>query len=148
MIEKLVKILRATENVACLRRADELESEVSLIETLSLRGLDLKSNDITAIATILKEANNDAIKSISFSYNKLIGDIGATELARSLPLSICELGLVGCGIGDEGGIEVLNWMKDSSNLKMICMEQNHFSDKLKMDYNLFRKQNPEIMVVI
>ena len=30
---------------------------------------------------------------------------------------------------------------------MICIEQNNFSDKLKMEFNLFKIENPEVMVV-
>jgi len=106
---------------------------------------------MVAIADILEQekgANDDFIKSISFSYNNLIGDIGATVLARSLPSSICEIGLVDCGIGDKGGTEMLNWIKTSPKLKMICIEQNNFSDRLKMEFKVFKKNNPKIMVVI
>jgi hypothetical protein len=55
--------------------------------------------------------------------------------------------LVDCGIGDRGGTEILNWAKASSNLKMICIEQNNFSEKLKMEFNVFKKENLRITVV-
>ena len=87
-----------------------------------------------------KVINDDCIKSISFSYNNLIGDIGATVLARSLLSSICEIGLVDCGINDKGGTEILNWVKTLPNLTMICIEQNNFSEKLKMEFKVFQKR--------
>jgi hypothetical protein len=106
---------------------------------------------VAAVAGILEQEkgnNSNLIKSISFSYNHLIGDTGAIAIARSLPYSVCEIGLVDCGIGDKGGTEILNWMKTSPQLQMICIEQNNFSDKLKMEFKVFKNTNPKIMVVI
>jgi hypothetical protein len=68
-------------------------------------------------------------------------------IAKKLPHSIYEIGLVGCGIGDKGGTEVLNWMRKSYNLQMICIEQNNFSEKLKIEFNVFKKENPKVMVI-
>ena len=67
----------------CLKKAESLEIEAPQIDTLNLRNLGLKAIDISAIANILEQEknNNDRfIKSISFSYNDLIGDVGATEI--------------------------------------------------------------------
>ena len=68
-------------------------------------------------------------------------------LMKNLPKSICEIGLVNCGISDIGGIEILQCMLNSPNLQMICMEQNNFSEKLKLEFNKFRTANPHILVV-
>jgi len=68
-------------------------------------------------------------------------------IAKKLPSSIGEIGLVDCGIGDKGGAEILNWMKKSHKLQMICIEQNNFSDKMKMECYIFKKENPKIIVV-
>jgi hypothetical protein len=151
VLKKIAKVLINTENLDCLKKAESLEIEAPQMDTLNLRNLGLKAIDISAIANILEqEKKNNAgfIKSISFSYNDLIGDIGATEIIRSLPPSICEIGLVGCGIGDIGGNEILHWIKTLPNLKMICIEQNSFSDNLKKEFNVFKKNNPKIIVVI
>lgn len=149
MHKKIAKVLRKIGNSACLEKAKQLEDEVDQTRTLNLRNLSLKPNDIIAIADVLKhEKDTDFIKSISLSYNNLMGDVGATVLARSLPASIGEIGLVDCGIGDQGGRELLNWMKTSSKLTMICMEQNNFSDKLKIEFKTFKLNNPKILVVI
>jgi hypothetical protein len=116
---------------------------------MNLRNLGLQASDITRIAKVLEsEKYTGLIKTISFSYNELIGDKGASEIARSLPVSICEIGLVGCGVGDKGGLEILNEIKTLPNLKMICIEQNDFSDQLKMEFNLFKRNNPQIRVVV
>lgn len=77
-----------------------------------------------------------------------IGDSGAIAIASSLPISIQEIGLVNCGISDIGGTEILHWIKKSTNLQMICIEGNDFSNKMKMGFYLFKKSNPQIMVVI
>jgi hypothetical protein len=151
VLKKIVQVLINTKNAECLKKAESLEIEMPQIDTLNLRNLALKPTDISAIANILEQdkKNNDGfIKSISFSYNALIGDKGASEIVRSLPSSICEIGLVDCGIGDKGGNEILEWIKTLPNLKMICIEQNSFSDNLKMKFNMFKKNNPKIRVVI
>lgn len=150
VLNKIAKVLRKTGNLECLKKAKSIEGNTSLTTTLNLRNLDLKPVDIVAIADVLeqeKSNNDDCIKSISFSYNNLIGDIGATVLARSLLSSICEIGLVDCGINDKGGTEILNWVKTLPNLTMICIEQNNFSEKLKMEFKVFKKENPRITVV-
>ncbi len=150
VLKKIAKVLRKTGNLECQKKAEILEIEGSQTSTLNLRNLGLKTIDIVAIADILEKEkgnNDDVIKSISFSYNHLIGDMGATLIAKSLPSSISEIGLVDCGIGDKGGTEILNWMKISPQLRMICIEQNNFSDKLKMGFKVFKKDNPRIIVV-
>ncbi|NND76923.1 MAG: hypothetical protein HKN39_01910 [Flavobacteriales bacterium] len=148
--QKIARLLRDTGNSECIEKAQSLEKEGYRARTLDLRKLGLKPNDVLAICDILKQEkakNSDLIQSISFSYNDLIGDKGASVLARSLPSSICELGLVDCGIGDEGGREILHWIKTLPNLNMICIEQNNFSDQLKMEYGLFKKKAPDRTVV-
>ena len=108
----------------------------------------MKPIDITAIADVLEQEKGNTINSISFSYNNLIGDEGVREIINSLPLSICEIGLVDCGISDKGGTDILNWINKLPNLKMICIEQNNFSEELKKAYTVFKNNNPKVIVVI
>ncbi|MFT7070836.1 MAG: hypothetical protein ACJAZY_003738 [Spirosomataceae bacterium] len=114
--------------------------------SLILRNSNLTIEDISEIANMLKSSTTDFIKIISLSYNE-IGDFGASLLAKSMPLSINEVELVGCKIGDEGGIEILHWMKNATNLKMICIEQNNFSEQLKSAFTEFKRSNPQVIVV-
>ena len=67
---------------------------------------------------------------------------------QSMPVNVKEIGCVGCGITDVGGQAILEWMKTSSHLQMICIEQNNFSDDLKQQFHIFKKQNPHIMVIM
>jgi hypothetical protein len=150
MLNEIAKILRETGNLECLKKAKILEIEDPQTSTLNLRSLSLKTITIAAITDVIenKKADNGCyVKSISFSYNNQIGDVGAFLLAKSLPYSICEIGLVDCGIGDQGATEILKWMKRSSQLQMICIEQNNFSEKLKMEFMVFKNDNPKIMVI-
>jgi hypothetical protein len=145
--KKIAAVLRKKSQLKGLKKAKNLELNTSQTSTLHLRNLDLKINEITAIADILKQDHTGFIKSISFSNNPLIGDEGATLIAKSLPTSILEIGLVGCGISDKGGSELLKWMKKSPQLRMICMEKNNFSNELKIEIKNFKTNNPKIMVV-
>jgi len=147
---EIAKVLRENGNLECIRKSETVENNISEISCLNLRNLGLDVNDVVRITNIIERKNGDNdifIKSISYSYNPLIGDAGATLIAKKLPSSISEIGLVDSGIEDKGGTEILNWMRKSVNLKMICIEQNNFSDKLKMEFNIFKNENPKIMVV-
>ena len=145
---EIAKLLRKKENLECAQKADFLENECSEMISLNLRNLSLDKKDIVDITNIIERENDNIyLRSISFSYNQLIGDVGATLMAKKLPYSIHEIGLVDCGIGDKGGYEILEWMKKSKRLQMICIEQNDFSDKLKMEFNIFKRENPKVIVV-
>ncbi len=115
---------------------------------INLRNLGLEEKDIIEITNYL-EIENDCsyIKAISFSFNKNIGDLGAGILAEKLPLTIQEVGLVACGIGDKGGAKMLQWMRKCRALKMICIEQNNFSNNLEVALESFKKEHPSTMVV-
>lgn len=117
---------------------------------LHLRDQNLDTNDAVSIASILQQAkeNNTIIDSISFSYNKNIGDTGVELLMQSMPLTISEFGFVDAEINDAGGLAILEWMKVSQNLQMICIEKNNFSQALKREFNTFKKQNPDILIII
>ena len=118
--------------------------------TLHLRSRDLGEADIVSIVTMLQQLkyDNKSIKSISFSYNSDIGDSGITRIIQSMPTNVKEIGCVACWINDAWGQEILKWMKTASNLQMICIEQNNFSEDLKQQFNIFKKQNPYIMIII
>ena len=42
-----------------------------------------------------------------------------------------EFGMVGCQLGDDVGASLISFMVRSSNLKMICVEDNFFSFSMK-----------------
>ena len=143
-------ILREIGSKKCIERANILDSEPSSAHSLHLRDLGLHSSDITSIVSCLSTQVNHtgkSIRSISFSYNTLLGDAGVLLLMKDLPKSICEVGLVRCGIGDIGGLEILDWMHASPQLKMICMEDNGFSEQLRSKIERFSDAHPHILVV-
>jgi len=146
--KEIAKVLRKKGTLECTVSSENLANNSSEIRNLNLRNLGLEASDIVDITTILEQENDaHSIRSIRFSYNQLIGDVGATLIAKKAPSSLYEIGLVDCGIGDKGGAEILNWMRKSHALQMVCIEQNNFSDRLKMEFNLFKKENPKIIVV-
>ena len=133
-----------------MKKAETLEADASQTGILNLRNFDLNPTYTVAKADILKQdkINNSDFIHISFNYNNLIADEGVIAIVESLLLSISEIGLVDCGIGDKGGVEILNWMKKSTNLQMICAEQNNFSDTLRKEFMLFNNHYARIMVVV
>lgn len=123
--------------------------ELDTSNILHLRNQNLNQSDMFSIADMLKQLKDqkEAIISISFSYNKNIGDVGITLLMQNMPLNVWELGCVWCGISDDGARAVLEWMKQSQNLQMICIEQNNFSDDIQEQFRDFKKENPHIIVI-
>lgn len=147
----LAEILRNIGRKECLEKAEFLERSNSQNTSLSLRDLGLKASEIQQLAIVIGDIGKKSeviIDSISFSYNSLLKDEGAITLIKSLPKSLCELGLVNCGIEEVGGQALLDWVQNAPNLKMICAEDNSFSNNLKLDFKKFSKENPEIIVVI
>lgn len=147
---KIAAILRKKGTRKALEKAEIIEGQLKLSKALHLRDLELHADEVLAIAKCLnqvEETVDPPIHSISFSYNPLLGNAGATALAKNLSNTIGELGLVNCQIGDVGGYELLNWMNNSTNLQMVCIEQNNFSQDLKMAFKKFRDLNPKIMLV-
>ena len=148
MHKKIASVLKTIGTSKCVEKAKYLEAESFRTRALNLRDLNLEQKHIIAIADVIRhEKDTYTITSISFSYNSLMGDLGAVVLAKSFPLSLFEIGLVGCGIGDKGGSAILSWMKNATQLKMICIEQNNFSEHLKMEYTAFKLEHPDIMVL-
>lgn len=146
--DQIAQLLRQKGDSTCIQKAESLENENAGLRNLHLRNLGLDEKDIAGIANILEqETNSTTIKSISFSHNQGIGDVGATLLANKIPHSIREIGLVDCGISDKGGSEILHWMRKSTHLQMICMEQNDFSDELRMEFSNFKREHPNVLVV-
>ena len=124
-----------------------MKFKVSKSGALHLRNCNLNELDALEIADS-PELKTNIINSISLSYNPNIGDQGIIGITKRLPSSISEIGLVNCGLGDSAGIEILDWIKSSQNLKMICIEQNNFSNSLKEEFHKFSKENPHILVVL
>lgn len=108
----------------------------------------MNPEDILNIFDVILKEHSPSITSISFSYNPYFGDEGVIIFVKNLPLSIQKIGLVDCGLSNKGGSALLKWIKQAPNLKMICIEQNNFSQKLKAEFHMFAKDNPNILLVI
>jgi len=148
---KIAEVLRKIGRKECFEKAELLANLENNSSRLNLRSIGLRDNEVQQLATVLRdmERKRDAtIDSISFSYNTLLKDKGVIALITSLPISIRELGFVNCGIEEKGGQALLSWMRNAPNLKMMCAEQNSFSDKLKSAFRKFSIDNPDILLVV
>ena len=61
-------------------------------------------------------------------------------MLSSLPKSVYEFGMVGCQLGDDVGDSLISFMARSSNLKMICVEDNLFSPLMRSQIALAGKK--------
>jgi hypothetical protein len=135
LARELALVLHSFEHPSCQQAAEQLEDHAATTNglTLAFRSLQLSVAQVEVLADIIKthrEESPHALRSLSFSYNEL-GDTGAVALAEALPLHLAELGLVGCSIGDRGGAAILEWATRAKQLRMLCIENNHFSPELR-----------------
>lgn len=146
--DSIANILLEIGSEKCIEKAKELQSIYSDQNKIHLRNLGLTKENVESITELLVQGKHVLkIKSISFSHNPQIGDGAAFSIAKILLPSVHEIGLVECGIKDKGGYEILNALHDLERLQMICIEQNHFSEKLKKEYRDFSKKHPHILVM-
>ena len=87
------------------------------------------------------------LRSFSASYNSDLTDAGVAALARISPNTMTELGFVGCGIGDTGGLALLDWARRASQPRMICIEQNDFSAELRHEFAKLRDYHAGLIVI-
>ena len=70
--------------------------------------------------------------SFSVSYNPNISGLGVGKLLNALPDDTTELGLVGCNLGDSALTHIVVFIQRSKRLRMVCVEDNHFSNRIKV----------------
>lgn len=132
----LAQALRTIGTDSCISAANDLEDRDYRGGSFRfhVRDAGINSTGAVAIATALHSVSSDqalALVSFSLSYNAALGDDGAIALAKALPPTLRELGLVGCGIGETGGLALHKWARQAHGLRMICIENNRLSDRLK-----------------
>lgn len=144
----LISSLRRIEKKVCDSAAQRIEKSLASGSSFNLHlrsaGLDLA--DAVNLAKALEMLSNspDAarLSSFSVSYNDALGDHGTVAFAQALPRSVQEIGFVGCNMRDEGALALLKWAKQTSSLKMICIEQNNFSADTRLLYQQYKQGNP------
>ena len=142
--KKLILCLRQINTKICLEVANKLEAETGHRINLELREGQFRKGDIKKICDVLSTLLNQQefhISSFSLSYNK-ITDNEIKMLSASMPINLEQLGLVGCSISDTGAEYLLEWLKRSNKLKLLCIEDNSISNELKAKFkNISSKKN-------
>jgi hypothetical protein len=153
---KLVEALGTSTNAAMLKEAERLQkgqrTGVSAAHIdLHLRSAALEERDIALIAEVMRGLDDDEarfLSSFSLSYNGGVGDEGAVRMANSLPVSLPELGLVGCAIGNRGGEALLGWLEQTTRMRMICIEGNQFSNTIAKGFRAVARNRPGLTVFV
>jgi hypothetical protein len=134
--KKLLLCLRQINTKICLQAVDILEAETSHNIKLELRDAEFGKGDIKKICDVLStlpKQQEFQINSFSLSYNK-ITDNDIKFLSASMPSKLEQLGLVGCSISDAGAEYLLEWLTKSTQLKLLCIEDNSFNSELKTKF--------------
>ena len=153
MFKPLIDTLRATKKPVCESVANMLQrfNDNRPDYDLHLRSADLNNDEIRLIAQAIKlvaAKGGPSLRSFSMSYNPHLGDEGVFDLVKSLPHTITEIGLVGCGIRDKGGDALLAWAPRAPKLHWLCVEQNSFSDRVKNNFVAFGNETHGLLVVV
>ena len=72
----------------------------------------------------------------------------AQALLSSPPKNVNEFGMVGCQLGDDVSESLIRFMASSSNLKMICVEDNLFSLLIRSQIALAGKKLAGCVTVV
>jgi Ran GTPase-activating protein (RanGAP) involved in mRNA processing and transport len=147
---RLLFCLKSIATKKCLQTAIEIENDPNKEIKLELRDAGLDVTHIKRLGEVFASLTNEDIyqlKTLSFSYNN-IGDMAVSYLSTSMPHNLRELGLVGCSITDTGGKELLKWLKKTSNLKLLCIENNKFKDGLKDQFRELAKEKKGLYLVV
>ncbi len=152
-ITPLIDALRSTNKPVCNKAAIKLLSLPDNLANydLHLRSADLSTEEIQRIADAIKAvhaANGPALQSFSMSYNANLKDGGVLNLVQTLPATLTEIGLVGCGIGDAGGEALMKWATEAPKLHWLCVEQNPFSEATKHRFYKFGQARSGLLVVV
>ena len=149
----LIKTLNATEKDVCVSaasRLDALDSVASEFD-LHLRHANLDEGDATKIAVAIRNlspTHAPTVRSFSISYNPGIGESGAIALINSLPTTVTEIGMVGCGLTDQSGIALLAWAERAVSLRMLCVEDNNYSAEMRQRIAGLREVRNGLFVVV
>ena len=152
-IRVLIDILKSTNNPVCVSAAATLlllKDNQSGYD-LHLRSANLNNVEVARIAEAIKtthDAGGPSLRSFSMSYNQQLSDEGVLSLVKTLPSTLTEIGLVGCGIGDKGGEALMAWASGAPKLHWFCVEQNAFSNQVKARLIEFGKQRSGLLVVV
>jgi hypothetical protein len=147
---KLLLCLRQINTKISLQVADKLEVEDSHKIELELRDAHFGKGDIRIISNVLSTLSNQQdyqITSFSLSYNE-ITDTDIKQLSVSMPSNLEQLGLVGCSISDTGAEYLLEWLKKSTQLKLLCIEDNNFNNEFKVKFKNISSRKNELSLFI
>ena len=152
-ITPLLDALGSTNKPVCTNAANKLLSltDNSVNYDLHLRSANLNTEEIQRIAKAIEAvhmANGPTLQSFSMSYNTNLKDEGVLNLVQALPATLTEIGLVQCGIGDEGGEALMNWAAQAPKLHWLCVEQNPFSEATRDRFNKLGQTRQGLLVIV
>ena len=152
-LRKLIEALRATKKDICVtaaNRLDNLQKAPSEFD-LHLRQANLNEADAISIAAALNNlslTSGPSLRSFSISYNPGVRESGVIALITALPQTIREIGMVGCNLGDDSGQALLDRVRQTASLRMLCVEENNFSVNMLHSFADLRKQRNGFIVVV
>jgi len=148
----IIKSLRETQNVICIREGDRLERiKNNNNYYLNLRSAGINLYNAQFIANSIRKTHQKYqlfLTSFSISYNTLLNHKGLKVILESLPGHIKELGLVGCSFDDDAGESIVSFLTRCKNLTMVCVENNEFSNLMKTKIQTALSHLPNCTVVI
>ena len=98
--------------------------------------------------TLVHNEHDIQLKSFSISYNPDIKSTGAAAILIAPPNHLAELGMVECNLNDGAAPHLIEFIKRAKGLKMVCLEQNRFSPRIKKEISSLKEQNIEYTIIV
>jgi hypothetical protein len=152
-MDALIAALNAIGTPDCVnsaRRLEALKPDAASFD-LHLRRAGLDAGDARLLAGAMRKttaSSGTVLRSFIASYNSDLSDAGVIALAEAFPATMTELGLVGCAIGDAGGLAILAWAKTAQQARMICVEGNAFSADVRSRFAALGQDRGSLLVVV
>jgi hypothetical protein len=127
-----------------------LISETGPLISLVLRSCELTAAELIALSKLFRHSKPlvSQLKNFSISYNEQVGDEAFCQLLTALPPSVDTIGAVGCALTDETLTAINDWLTSTSNLQMVCIENNLFNAESKVLLQATARKKQGLLFVI
>ena len=117
---------------------------------LVIRKANLNLEDAKNIANAINQIDQNKgpkLHTLSVGFNKNLKDEGVITVLNLIPKTTSVIAFVECGITDEAGQAIIDWVAKKNNLNEIYIEGNAFLKEMESKLEKLRADNPQITVL-
>ena len=80
-------------------------------------------------------------------FNENLRDEGVINILNHISKTTSVIAFVECEITNKAGNAIIEWTNNASNLNGIYIEGNNFSNKMEIEFEKLRINNPDLIVL-